>query len=111
MQREIRAAACEELRTGMGTLPPLYHIYFTMTQPKLLDKSATDIRAWLRLVRGAREADNIFALDLFSENGPHRSWLGMPRRATFGQQPAIPIRRPTDITRDFDTNNADGVDL
>ena len=111
MQREIREAACDELRVGMGTLPPLYRIYFTMNQEKLLSKSATDIRAWLRVIRGAREADNIFASDFFSENGPHRSWLGMPRRVTIGQTPSIPLRPPAEVANDFTRNNPNGVDL
>ncbi len=111
MQRGIRAAACDELRAGLGTLPPLYCIYFTMTQQKLLEKSATDIQAWLRVIRGAREADNIFASDFFSENGPHRSWLGLPRRADPGQRPTIPMRSADDIAADFANNHSDGISL
>jgi hypothetical protein len=111
MQREAREAACDELRSGIGTLPPLYRTYFTMTQTKLLEKSAADIRAWLRIVRGAREADNIFSPDFFSDNGPHRSWLGLPRRVALGQRPTIPLRNPVDISRDFEANHSGGIEL
>ena len=79
MQREARAAALSELFTGRRALPPLYTIYFTMSRQKLLEKSATDLRAWLRVIRGARESLGTYASDLFSENGPHRSWLGLQR--------------------------------
>ena len=82
MQREARAAALSELFTGRRALPPLYTIYFTMSRQKLLEKSATDLRAWLRVIRGARESLGTYASDLFSENGPHRSWLGLQRRTS-----------------------------
>ena len=51
-----------------------------MSRQKLLEKSATDLRAWLRVIRGARESLGTYASDLFSENGPHQSWLGLQRR-------------------------------
>ena len=111
MQREIRVAAADELQTGMGSLPPLYRSYFAMTAATLMNKSATDIRAWLRLIRGAREADNIFANDLFSENGPHRIWLGLPRRAAPNTTPSIPLRPEHARNTDFDRNNPNGISL
>ena len=82
MQQEAREAAIAELQVGMQSLPPLYTIYFSMTRQKLLEKSATDLRAWIRLVRGARESLQVYASDLFAENGPHRAWLGLRRRTT-----------------------------
>ncbi len=82
MQQEARAAATEELCTGIQTLPPLYTIYFSMSSQRLLEKSATDLRAWLRLIRGARESLHIYANDLFAENGPHRTWLGLKRHTS-----------------------------
>ena len=80
LQLEARVAAISELRTGRDALPPFYTIYFSMTSQKLLEKSAADLRAWLRLIRGARESLDIFSNDLFSEDGPHRTWLGLRRR-------------------------------
>ncbi len=87
LQQEARVAAIRELHTGIASLPQFYTIYFTMTQAKLLEKSAVDLRVWLRLIRSARESMHIFASDLFSENGPHRSWLGLRRRTSFPSSP------------------------
>ena len=102
LQREVREAALDELRTGQQSLPPLYYIYFTISRTKLLEKSATDVRAWLRLVRGAREADNVFTPDLFSKNGPHRLWLGLPRRtAPATGCLAILLRPGHEVSTDF----------
>ena len=99
MQEEAREAAISELRTGLGPLPPLYTIYFSISRVKLLEKSSTDLRAWLRVIRGAREAHNIYANDLFAENGPHRSWLGLRRRLT-----TISHITPTPPLQDNNTN-------
>ena len=47
-----------------------------------LNFNIQNLRAWLRLIRGAQESLHIYASDLFAENGPHRSWLGLKRWTT-----------------------------
>ena len=76
IQWEAWQAAISELFTGQRSLPPLYTIYFVMSRQKLLKKSVTDLKAWLRVIRGARESLGTYASDLYSESGPHCSWLG-----------------------------------
>mmetsp|Transcript_7611 Transcript_7611/g.11304 ORF Transcript_7611/g.11304 Transcript_7611/m.11304 type:complete len:633 (-) Transcript_7611:242-2140(-) len=75
-----KTAITFELNLGRDTLATFYATYFSTTEERLFAKTATDIRVWLRFIWGARESINNFANDLFSHNGPHRSWLGLRRR-------------------------------
>ena len=113
---EAKLAISSELSIGIGTLPPLYRIYFTTTEERLFDKTPTDIRVWLRLIRGARESLHIYSNDIFSFNGPHRIWLGLTCRLTNRSQnpastPTSPLNTTTTPTFDNDLSTNGGISL
>ena len=67
-----------ELRWGIRTLPPnIYATHFQYTHDEIMKLSVEDKKAWLLLIRSARELFMDAPIDEFTYNDLLREWVGL----------------------------------
>ena len=71
----LKQSITTEYNIGLDSLPPTYSSYFHLPLPNLLLKSSSYLKRWFLVIRPGRESDPSFiSSDIFSINGPLRSW-------------------------------------
>ena len=74
----LRSSVQLELRTGVGSLPPSYPSYFTLSHNLLLKKPTPFLKGWFLVIRSARERyHTTFPSDEFTHNATLRQWVGL----------------------------------
>ena len=72
----LKQSITTEYNIGLDSLPPIYSSYFHLPLPNLLQKSSSYLKRWFLVIRSGRESDLSFSSpDIFSINGPLRSWI------------------------------------
>ena len=72
----------DEYNLGLHRLPACeFSIYFTLPIHTLITKPIENLRLWLLTIRLGRQLHGGIDLikDEFSEDGPARAWLGLPK--------------------------------
>ena len=72
----LKTSITNEYNYGLANLPQIYSSYFNQPLRVLLKKSTHSLKRWFLIIRSAREAeDSDSPQDIFSVNGPMRSWI------------------------------------
>ena len=77
----LSTSITQEYNRGSEHLPQTYSPYFKITLPSLLTKPTKYLKRWFLIVRSARESSDLASpSDIFSYNGPLRSWINLKRK-------------------------------